>query len=105
MAYKFPLVVVMCVLGAGCASKPSDDPVGEAFSKCIFDEAIKQGQVNRGASPDGVDGAGGACEAQGKAERAQMKARNPTYTDKQVEDIVTDERNAVWRYTINQLPE
>ena len=104
MAGKLPFVPLVCVLVAGCAHQPSSqDPIGDAYSNCIVAEAIKQGQTNKAASPDGVDGPGGPCEAQGKAYFRQMKSQNPSYTDEQVSEVITDVRNAIWRGTMNQF--
>jgi hypothetical protein len=104
MAGKLAFSLLACALVViGRAGHADDDPIGKAYTKCIFDEAIKQGRTNKSASPDGVDAPGGPCEAEGKAQLAELKAQHPDYTDKELTDMMTDARNAVWRYTINQL--
>src|SRR5581483_8769679 len=98
-----PLALLGCVILLGCAQTKSDDPVGDAYSTCIVNEAEKQGQTNRGAEPDGVDAPGGPCANQEQAFFAQMKGQHPDYTDKEVNDIITDVRNAIWRNTMKRF--
>ena len=96
------LALLSCAFLFGCAQTKSN-AADHDYYLCVITAAIAEARTNSAASPAGVDGPGGSCEAERRAFAAQLKAQYPGYTDEQVNDIIAGARNAVWRRTTSSF--